>query len=187
MKSVYITAGHQILKGKGTGASSPSGDEAIEARNLVQSLIVNLKEKGVVAYTDNDSWDLRGTIQWLLGKLKDADLSIDIHFNASDNIDAHGCEVIIPNIYTMEEKSLAEVFTNGIASTIRVKNRGVKTEALTAHKTLGILRQPKIATNILLEICFITNEEDMKNYRLHYNQLVDNLVTTILQYLTRNK
>ncbi len=35
MKTIYLTKGHKIVNGIGTGAISPYGDEAIEAKKLV--------------------------------------------------------------------------------------------------------------------------------------------------------
>jgi len=182
MRIIYLTSGHEIKNGKGTGAISQFGDEAVEARKFVTALAKELWSKyKIMAYTDNDSWTLSGVITWVGSKVKSSDYTIDVHFNASANEAANGAEVLISNTHTPKEKLFATKIVNEIASTLSIKNRGVKTEADSQHSKLGILSNHKLssANNILIEICFISNRNDMKLYFFNFNELITNLAKTI--------
>lgn len=185
MKTIYLTKGHQVINGKGTGAHSLFGDEAVEAEKVVNALIKRLAQENINVRTDENKWSLIDTIGWLLRNVKANDLSIDFHFNASVNPKATGCEVLIPSEHTLIEKTLAGIFAKEISYVLMIKNRGVKTEAESQHKTLGILRRPKIANNLLIEVCFITNEQDMLEYKERFLNLIESLSRVIVEYFKK--
>lgn len=189
MKNVYLTAGHNIINGKGNGAfgireqNGKVFDEALEARKLTDDVIAHLKKwYKVTAHTDKKETLLPAVISWLVSIVKKDDLAIEFHFNAGVPA-AHGTEVIIPRINDVREKDFAAMLSFNMADCLGIRNRGVKTEADTAHKSIGILNKPKAATNILAEICFITNHNDVSAYRREYNNLVQTISDTIGNYL----
>jgi N-acetylmuramoyl-L-alanine amidase len=51
----------------------------------------------------------------------------------------------------------------GIAKVLGIRNRGVKTESSTARGKIGILNVK--GTNVLLEICFMSNPSDHLAYQ----------------------
>jgi N-acetylmuramoyl-L-alanine amidase len=170
MKHIYLTAGHG---GSDPGAVSNYGVEAKENRKFVISVAKCLYKKyNIMSYSDEDSMSLGKVIAWLKGKVKKNDVSIDVHFNAGPP-SAHGCEVIIPNEHTEEERLLAKDICNALSLSGGFRNRGVKTEADTARKSIGILRQPHIATNVLIEVCFISSKSDMYLYGKNYDAIIE--------------
>lgn len=180
---LYITAGHEVHDGKGTGAHG-FGDEAVEARRLAAAVITKLKKLDIPCETDNDSWSLREVINWLIGKTDKNSVCIDIHFNAAGP-QITGTEIIIPDISTKKEEWWAKELVLTLARTLEIRNRGVKKEKDTFRKKIGILRQPKSATNLLLEICFITNREDMDKYNKKFNLLATEIackIATLIHY-----
>jgi N-acetylmuramoyl-L-alanine amidase len=182
MKTLYITKGHQIINGKGNGSHWKGFDEAVEARELVNDIARELwKTHKVFTYADDDADSLSRVISWLVTKVKKGDVSIDVHFNAYDKTAANGTEVFIPKVSTNEEKLFAEKVAKTIATTLGINNRGVKTASASQHSTLGILEKPHLATNILVEVCFITNEKDVAQYRKNYKALVRNLAQVIAE------
>ncbi len=182
MKTLYITAGHSVA-GPDKGASSPYGVEAVEARKFVTDLSKALYKKGVYVYTDNDNWTLLETINWLGTKVKAPDTTIDIHFNAF-NATSTGTEVLIADSHTEKELELAYNIVKIISETLEIPTRGdlngykgVKTESQSQHPRLGILSTNKLATasNVLVELCFISNPIEMQKYRANYNLLIEKL------------
>lgn len=178
MPKLYLTAGHEIRNGKGTGASSIYGDEAVLAKKLVDD--ISYKLKSIDVSNDKADWKLASVIQWIKGLATSQDFVIDVHFNAGP-ITATGTEVIIPDAFTMKELNFATEVSSVIARTLKIRNRGVKKEKDTARKTLGILRIPNKPTNILIEVCFLSNKEDMQSFNQNYSDLVDNLSAVILK------
>jgi N-acetylmuramoyl-L-alanine amidase len=86
---------------------------------------------------------------------------IDIHFNAGPPT-ATGTEVIIKGNPNKFERKIAGKIVEVMSEKLEIRNRGVKTESSTARGRIGILHVP--CNTILLELCFLTNTNDMDNY-----------------------
>lgn len=179
MRKLFLIAGHG---GKDPGAVSGSyieRDLAIEFRFLVSN---ELKRLNIIPNMDANENYLALTLSWLKGKLTAKDVVIDIHWNASSNIDANGTEVIIPESSSQYENTFANAIATTISS-IGFKNRGVKPETETARKKLGIMRP--VAENILIEMCFISNPQDMLLYQKSKHILAKKLAYIIREHLNK--
>jgi N-acetylmuramoyl-L-alanine amidase len=172
----YITAGHNYnpATGRGTGAFGVDGfDEGLETIKFRDALAARLRFHGYEVFTDRNTDPLTGVLRWLQSLLTADDVSIDIHFNAASNPAAHGCEVFIPTKHSINEKVYADGVHRILARFFR--GRGVKTENLTARKRIGILNTGTVATNLLIEICFCTNANDVAIYRENFENIVKQL------------
>lgn len=179
MRKLFLIAGHG---GKDPGASSGSyieRDLAIELRSLINN---ELKKLNVVATMDANENYLALTLSWLRGKVSAKDVIIDIHWNSSENPTSNGTEVIVPEEASQYEKEFANALVTTIAS-IGFRNRGVKPETETARKRLGIMRP--VAENILIEVCFINNTQDMLLYQKSKQILAKKLAYIIKDYLNK--
>lgn len=178
----YISAGHtRNLKDK--GAVSPfavEGELTHEFRNILNN---ELRLLGISTISDPDTTIAGDTIRFYRTLLKEKCLFIDIHFNAGSP-QANGAEIIIADAATKLEIELANTLQSILA--IHFRNRGVKRERDTARKQIGVLRQlPGI--NLLLEICFISNKNDVDIYHNNKNKLAKQFAVAILNFLTKNK
>lgn len=179
MRKLFLIAGHG---GKDPGAISGSyieRDLAIELRFLIND---ELKKLNIVPTMDGNNNYLALTLRWLRGKLSAKDVIIDIHWNAASNPAVGGTEVIIPKTSSQYERTFASAIASTIAS-IGFKNRGVKPETETARKRLGIMRPN--AENILIEVCFITNPQDMLLYQKSKQILAKKLAYIIREHLNK--
>lgn len=179
MRKLFLIAGHG---GKDPGAVSGSyieRDLAIELRFLINN---ELRKLNVIPNMDANDNYLALTLSWLRGKLNAKDVIIDIHWNASSNPTANGTEVIVPEVASQYENELANALVSTIAS-IGFKNRGVKPETDTARKKLGIMRPT--AENILIEVCFISNTQDMLLYQKSKQILAKKLAYIIREHLNK--
>jgi N-acetylmuramoyl-L-alanine amidase len=190
---IYITSGHQVINGKGNGAFGVDGfDEAVQARRLVNDIINNMKfangvDKNLIL-TDNDSWSLNAVIGWLAKAVTKECLTIDVHFNAFSSPKATGTEVLIADSATKQEISFAKDVVFSIANTLKIGNRGVKKESESARGKLGMLSGGGAkAVNILVEVCFITNPNDVNAYNTRYWNLVENLSKLFSQFVLTTK
>lgn len=176
MRKVILSAGHGGLDPGASGNGYIERDLAIELRELVG---VELRALNIAPLMDDNRNALKDTLAWLRGKFGSKDILVDIHWNASANPEAKGTEVIVPNLPTYFETSLAKnilkVFTD-----LGFRERGVKPESLTARKTLAWMRPA--AENILIEVCFISNSMDMKLYQANKNGIAKKLAAVIHQY-----
>ena len=179
MRKVFITAGHG---GKDTGAVALGYTEAaltIEFRNLVISECAKL---GVKVQTDKDTNALAETLRWLKGLILPNSIAIDIHWNASANRLANGSEIIVPETHSEFEMAFAKALLNVFVKA-GFRDRGVKSELLTARKRLGWMRP--ICENILIEVCFITNRADMEHYNQNKKLLAANVAGVVKQYINK--
>lgn len=185
MKELFITAGHQILNGKGTGAfgvkeNGVPFDEAKEARKLVNAIIEHQKRwYGLNSYTDKDTDSLQTVVNKQTLVAHPNMICMDIHFNASVNSNAAGCEVVLDDTYTDTELALGVLVASAIHRALGIPKRigklkipGIKLESETPHKRLAMLSGPTKAINLLAEIDFISNPAFISNYRKNFPLLV---------------
>lgn len=154
---ICINAGH-TLSAAGSGAIGIKV-ESIETRKVAKEVIRLLKEGGhtvidsTVDYTNSQSEYLKKAVD--PANKNNCDLFVSIHFNAF-NSRAFGTEVLI---YSNDSKSKdeAERICKSI-SDFGFKNRGVK-----VRDDLYVLKNTNMPA-LLVECCFIDNEEDMYIY-----------------------
>jgi N-acetylmuramoyl-L-alanine amidase len=167
---LYLSAGHYPEAVKG-GKADPGAignglheaDLTSELRSLVYGELM-LIAPNLKIITDRDDQWTGEWVNYLSKNAKKGDVICDIHFNAATP-QAGGTEIIIPKDFTQEEKDLGALLQKAIVGVLKTKDRGVKTEAHTARGKIGILFQPKVATNVLIEVCFITNKTEIDNYQ----------------------
>ena len=158
---IYLLAGHSKTDPGAIGSGGvKESDLAIELRGLIGAELTKLNMPFV---TDNDIDNLSQVIRKLNSTEKD--VICDIHFNASSNPTATGTEVIIPDRSTANERMIAALICSSVALTMNIKSRGVKSEKDTARGTLAIMKPSGL--NLLLEICFISNKNDLELYQKH--------------------
>ncbi len=165
---IYICAGHTNTgKNYDPGAVANGFKESQLTAQLRDLIVAELIKLGVTNYkTDKDDQTLNETI--FAAGTSESDIVFDIHFNAATP-QAGGSETFIPVEFTEREKKYAKEVTDNTCKILSIPNRGVKLENQTRHKRLGMMR-PK-GTNMLWEVCFITNKDEMTKYLTKINEL----------------
>jgi N-acetylmuramoyl-L-alanine amidase len=188
MRKVFLSAGHSnnSKPGSDRGASGNGfieGELTVELRSLIHDELCNL---GINAELDKNSNVLRDTIALFRDIITDKCIAIDLHWNAATP-QATGTEVLIPKNPSQFEQELASDLAKTISNTLGIRMRGVyngkpgvKTEDMSARGTLGWMRLK--GENILPEISFITNKDDMDRYQKNKNLLAKNMAKVIYDY-----
>ncbi len=187
-RKAYIIAGHN---GKGTGASSKWLDEGSETIVLRDLIGLNLTRLGFFDYILDDgtlgigdNTKLSSVVAFMKQNAKESDLSIDLHFNAFGNQTANGCEVLVPFNATTSENKFANDLLSEVCTTLGVSSRGVKGEGSGHHSKLAMLSGGGISgTNVLLEVCFCTNENDCKKYFSKREELAFRIANLIVGFM----
>lgn len=186
-KKAYIIAGHN---GKGTGASSKWLDEGSETIVLRDLIGLNLTRLGFLDYVLDDGTSgiadntkLSSVVSFMRKNAKTGDLSLDIHFNAAASTQANGCEVLIPMKPTNEEIKFASKLHDLVCDTLDIRSRGVKLEDSGQHGSLAMLSSFPVCVNVLLEVCFCTNEQDCKRYFSNREKLAEAIAKLIIDFL----
>lgn len=190
---VYLTAGHNVVNGKGTGAFGvpclqyPDGfDEAREAIVLRDLVSDHLRLHGVPVDNDDNATPLRRVLDWLRQVARPNDWCIEIHFNAAAAT-ASGVECVVANDHTMKERDMARGICKAVnnAAGIRIRERapgreGVIIENETARGRIAFLRSPAAAHNVLVEVCFCTNKKDVEKYFTHRKAIARRIAENII-------
>jgi len=170
---IWLYAGHNNGDCGAIANGVKEADLTKELRNLVKQ---KLDAKGVKVTIDDDADNLITTIKKT--KSTENDVIIDIHFNSSASVSATGVETLIPDRFTVKEQNLAKIISAGIAKTLGIKDRGVKTEIDSHRGRLGILHPA--GTNVLIEVCFISNLKDLQSYQIKKNLVADVIVNSLI-------
>lgn len=178
MKKIYLIAGHN---GKGTGANGylDEGEETIIFRDMLDA---ELCKRGIIPDTDFDREyeKLPNVVKWLNAEVEKTDVCIDIHFNAAAE-SANGTEVLIPDNHSEDEREMADKVCAKICEVLSTRNRGVKTEKQSAHGKLAMLSGFD-CKQLLIEICFCSNKEDVEKYTKNKQKLAEELAVLITNF-----
>lgn len=167
---IFISAGHnsksKTIKAD-PGAVNKNGikegDLTIEFRDLVCKELDKLNIKYI---KDLDEENLA----MYLNKIKtgNASVVVEYHFDSSANSSATGATGLIEGEADRLDRLFAAELTNSISLTLGIRNRGVISETESHRGRLGLMREEGIIC--LVELCFISNDSDLKKY--HENKLI---------------
>ena len=176
---IFISAGHNpkgIKQDPGAlGNGFHEADLAVEFRNLVVAL---LRAKKIEVTTDKDDERLGTYLERI--KTGNGSVVLEFHFDAAASSSATGTTVLIGNDADRLDKAFAKELVEACASTLSIKNRGIKTEAESHRGSLGLMREQ--GTVALLEICFISNPDDLEKYRQNKMSLASKIAEIVERY-----
>lgn len=170
---ILLIAGH----GAGDpGACSNYGVEATETRRVVEMLKsqFGIYEVNIDVYPTNRNAyaDIgAGTLQV---NFANYDYVLEVHFNSAANASATGVEVWVTPIetgITVEQLIVNKVSALGYA------NRGVKREDFCVIRTA----KNKGVSAALIEICFISNKNDMDRYNNNFSSVCSAIVEGVAE------
>lgn len=191
MRKIYISAGHSNKAGRDRGAASNGyieGELTVRFRDLLKK---ELERLGANVIVDNNDTILSQSIAFFKNLTSNKDIVLDIHWNSATP-KATGVEHLIPGEYSIFEKELAKKLSDVVSETLNIPLRGVtagakgvKTELESHHGRLGWMRLT--GENILCEMCFISNPNDMKKYFDNEIQLVKNYAQVLFEQVKENQ
>lgn len=133
------------------------------------------QDRNASVTTDDDNDSLKQVLKKI--KSTESDTICDLHFNSGSE-KATGIAVIHPEKPTDKELQLATDLASQLSAIMGIRNRGTMKPSETPRKKLGVMA-PK-GTNVLIEVCFITNVFDVALYDIHR----DKVALTIADLLT---
>ncbi len=181
LTKVTVHAGHNKSGRIGAGTSAYL-NESTEARKICRKVIRLLRKNKIKAYncTVNNGKSQLDILQKICRKCnaKNRQLDISIHFNASslspaDNY-TKGTEVLVQNPAGIRGNLGNEICKQ--ISNIGFQNRGVKSN--TRLYFLNHTNKPAI----LIEVCFVDDEDDAKLYKKHRKDVAAAIVKAIINY-----
>lgn len=170
----FISAGHHL---KDSGAVSGGRQENFEAIKFRDKVIALCKSKGLKVIQDDDTETLAQYLQRI--KSGDGSVVIEFHFDAANGV-ASGSTCLVGVDADRLDKSFAKELVDATSATLKINNRGVKSEAQSHRGRLGLMREQGIVA--LLELCFIDNKSDMIAYDNHNDELAVKISEIIEKY-----
>ena len=180
---IFLSAGHHL---KDPGAVSNGIQENLLAIELRDMVVRELQKQGRVLDKDFKIDDDKETLSQYLQRIKTGSGSVvfEIHFDASSTNKATGTTMLIPaRQWTKEfivEQEFGREVVNSCSSLLGIKNRGVIDETQSHRGKLGLMREEGI--NGLLEVCFITNQDDLKKYNESKHLLAKSIASLLIKY-----
>jgi len=177
----YISAGHCNTPGSNYDPGAPGVNGRWEANETVilRDAVVNeLRQRGY----NNIICDLDAENRHqYLNRIKTGGGSVvvEFHFNAGP-LTATGTEALISVDAGQLEKEMAGEFAMSTSRILGIRNRGVKPESVTRHKRLGLMRKTGLV--VMVEVCFISNANDMAAYDKNFNSLIQCYTDIIIRY-----
>lgn len=182
MRKIYISAGHSNKIGRDRGASGNGfieGELTVEFRKL---LVKELNLLGIKPITDSDDTIFSQTINYFKNLVDSKAIVLDIHWNSATP-QAKGTETLIPGKPSSFETELAEELSKTVGETLAIPlrgNNGVKTELESHHKKLAWMSLT--GENVLMEVCFISNKNEMQSYQKNKENLAKNIAKVLLNF-----
>ena len=176
---IFLSAGHNnggIKTDSGAvGNGRREADLTVEFRNLV---LDQLKAKNAPFISDNDTETLGQYLK--RAETGNGSVVLEFHFDASTNSKATGATVLVGVDADNNDKAFARDILYATVSTFGIKNRGVLSEADSHRGRLGLMREKGIVA--LLELCFISNPDDLKAYDANKEVLAGKIADLLIKY-----
>jgi N-acetylmuramoyl-L-alanine amidase len=180
--SIFISAGHHskatTIKqdpGAVNKQGIKEGDLTIEFRDLVCK---ELTAKGVKFVTDTNEETLSAYLKRI--QTGTGSVVVEYHFDANDKPTPTGTTGLIEGEADRLDRAFAKELTDATASILGIKNRGVIDESQSHRGRLGLMREEGIIC--LMEICFITNPDDLKAYNANKLKLAKAHADILIKY-----
>lgn len=177
--TVFISAGHNprgIKVDPGAiGNGFKEADLNVEIRNLV---ITQLKSKGIKVISDNDDERLADYLKRI--KTGNGSVVLEFHFDAAASPSATGTTALYGNDADRLDIAFATELAATTSRILGIKNRGAISEAQSHRGSLGLMRKEGIVA--LLEIGFISNPNDLKQYQKNKVALAIEIANIVKRY-----
>ena len=149
---MYLSAGHSLNDPGAVGNGKRETDVAVEMRNIVSHYLTQM---GVAHEVDGKATQ-NTPLSESVRRMRQHKVGVEFHCNAAANAAATGCETL----NAAKDNKLAAKLCAAIASTLFIRNRGVKPENAGQHHRLVFVQ----AGGIIVELFFISNHLDVAAY-----------------------
>lgn len=176
MKRFVISSGHGKIVGGAVGFINERA-EAVKVVDHVYAILTNSYNGRGYRFHEstaqNQSQNLANIVNY--HNSKDRELDVSVHFNSAAAT-ATGTECLY-----YDAKSLSAKMSAAMAKALDVRDRGPK-----ERKELYFLRNTTKPA-ILLEVCFVSNKDDVAKYKANFERLCQVIAKTIADYLGYKK
>lgn len=176
MKKFVISSGHGKIVGGAVGFINERA-EAVKVVDRVYAILTNSYNGRGYRYHESTAQNQSQNLANIVGyhNSKDRELDVSVHFNSA-SASATGTECLY-----YDAKSLSAKMSAAMAKALDIRDRGPK-----ERKELYFLRNTTKPA-ILLEVCFVSNKDDVAKYKANFERLCQAIAKTIADYLGYKK
>lgn len=156
MVRIFLSAGHGAGDPGAEAGGTTENEEMTETRDTV---VKELRSRGLDVLWIPDTLDLKQTIYWINDHSSRGDVALEIHADAFDNTNVQGASIYY--IESNEQRTAdAELVLQCLLKAVPgLPSRGAKPDTATGVGSLGFCRQVDIPS-MLMELGFLTNASD---------------------------
>lgn len=177
--AIFISAGHNPQGIKVDPGAVANGlreaDLNVEFRDLVVSELISM---GVKVITDKDDERLADYLNRI--KTGNGSVVLEFHFDSAASPAATGTTSLYGSDADRLDIAFAKELVNTTSKILGITNRGSISEAQSHRGSLGLMRKQGIVC--LLEIGFISNPNDIKQYNLRKRELAREIAKIVKRY-----
>ncbi|MEO8534259.1 MAG: N-acetylmuramoyl-L-alanine amidase [Flavobacterium sp.] len=177
--TAFISAGHNPQGIKVDPGAVANGlheaDLTVEFRNLV---VAELQERNVTVITDKDDERLADYLKRI--QTGNGSVVLEFHFDAAAVSTATGTTSLYGSDADRLDMAFAKELVDTTSKVLGIKNRGALSEKDSHRGSLGLMREQGIVS--LLEICFISNPDDIKAYNANKKALAIKIAEIVERY-----
>lgn len=177
--TTFISAGHNPKGIKVDPGAVANGLHEADLNIEFRDLVVNeLNSLGVKVITDKDDERLSDYLKRI--KTGNGSVVLEFHFDAAASPSATGTTSLYGNDADRLDIAFAQELVNITSKILGIKNRGAISEAQSHRGSLGLMRKEGIVA--LLELGFISNPNDIKQYNLNKFTLAKEIAKIVKRY-----
>jgi N-acetylmuramoyl-L-alanine amidase len=172
-KTILVSAGHTNVVGQDRGAAGNGFVEGVLTTELRDAVAAKLREKGLKNVVEDGFDGVNEPLKKAIALAKTANVAVEFHWNAAAQT-ATGIEVLSkPN-----KKALAQQIAKAISTATGIGLRGDggwKADNSGQHHRLAFCE----AGGLIVEVCFISNMNDMRRYRDNFEEVVSGIASVL--------
>lgn len=184
---IFSSAGHCNARGhKNYDPGAVSGnrteaDEAVKVRTRVNQI---LRERGYSVIEDRPEESLREYLARI--QPGPASVVVEYHFDAAANPKATGCSALVADNASKNSIQFGNKLAAAVGQSLGIRVRdggdgdGILFERESHRGRLGLMREA--GTVCLLEVCFISNPDDMKAYDTNFEKMCQAIASVIGEF-----
>jgi N-acetylmuramoyl-L-alanine amidase len=173
-KTILVSAGHSTVEPKDSGAVGNGFVEADEALKLRDKVVELLEGRNLTVITDGEDGESQ-PLKKAIELANTADVAVEIHFNAAASSQATGIEVLSKAAIKPLAQDLADAVHQATNLNLRGGDGGWKSDTSGQHRRLGFCN----AGGAIIEVCFISNPNDMNAYVANFARIATNLANVL--------
>lgn len=182
MGRIFISAGHFTGDpGAISVFNTTEADEMIQTRDLlVQELELRGLKKDQYFFSVPDNINLKQTIEWIARRALTNDVAIELHGNSATP-SARGAEIYYIAGNNARKENALRILDALVFAVPGLQARGAKPDTSTRFGRLGFCRDIAIPS-LIIELCFLSNLEDMKLLRDRRNLFAKGLANGLMEW-----